>query len=79
MSAWAKLQMNWMTPKRPKLGINTVEYAESLERKEDHLYKIGDGEFGFPFGEYLLSKLFLCRTLLNERMIYSTVLNLPNS
>ena len=56
-SAWAKIKLGWTTSKTPVIGVeNRVSRSEgnSIQNASDEVYKIGDGAFGFPEGEYLL-------------------------
>lgn len=53
MSAWSKLKLGWMEARTPKFGVNEIAMAEEPS-DIPQLYKIGDGEFGFPKDEYLL-------------------------
>lgn len=50
MTCWTKAQLGWLTPQRVKLGVNTISDSTSSQ----DCIKIGDGEYGFPEGEYLL-------------------------
>lgn len=56
-SPWTKLQLRWSAPRTPIIGeenrISRVEGNLAYDTS-DLVYKIGDGEFGFPIGEYLL-------------------------
>ena len=57
MSAWSKAQLGWTTPQTASIGVeNRVARSEGYASEEapHHIYKIGDGEFGFPLYEYLL-------------------------
>lgn len=57
LSAWTKMELGWTTPQTPLFGVeNIVARSEGYPRTEplNRLYKIGDGAFGFPDGEYLL-------------------------
>jgi M6 family metalloprotease-like protein len=49
-SAWSKLQLGWLTAHKPKEGINFVT-ASQIKSDEPQVYKIGDGEAGFPTKE----------------------------
>eukprot|EP00980_Cylindrotheca_fusiformis_P031777 scaffold26944_cov127-Cylindrotheca_fusiformis.AAC.2 len=50
MSCWTKMKLGWLTPQVPVYGVNEVA-ASTLSQD---CYIIGDGQFGFPRGEYLL-------------------------
>ena len=50
MSCWTKIELGWVEPKRPVYGVNAVADSSTTPT----CFKIGDGEFGFPKGEYLL-------------------------
>jgi hypothetical protein len=56
MSAWSKMKLGWTTPRIPSVGLNRVARSELPASRQagHHLYKIGDGSFGYPRGEYLL-------------------------
>lgn len=56
MSAYSKMKLGWTVPRTPTVGMNVVARSEtpSTSGAPNHLYKIGDGQFGFPRGEYLL-------------------------
>lgn len=57
LSAWTKIQLGWTTPRTPSIGVeNRASRSEGYPTSEapDQAFKIGDGEFGFPIGEYLL-------------------------
>jgi hypothetical protein len=56
MSAYAKMKLSWTVPRTPVNGLNVVALSESssTSRTSRRLYKIGDGQFGYPQGEYLL-------------------------
>ncbi|KAG7358665.1 M6 family metalloprotease domain containing protein [Nitzschia inconspicua] len=56
MSAYSKMKLSWTVPRTPVVGLNIVARSESpsTSRAPHHLYKIGDGQFGYPQGEYLL-------------------------
>jgi len=56
-SAWTKLQLGWTASKTPVVGVeNRVSRSgrNPTQVASDKVYKIGDGVFGFPAGEYLL-------------------------
>lgn len=50
MSCWTKMALGWLTPQTPAYGINTISDSSYSQ----DCYLIGDGDFGFPYGEYLL-------------------------
>jgi hypothetical protein len=50
MSCWTKMALGWISPKTPAYGVNTISDSSSTP----DCFLIGDGEFGFPHGEYLL-------------------------
>ncbi|KAL3905451.1 MAG: hypothetical protein SGILL_009673 [Bacillariaceae sp.] len=56
MSAYSKMKLGWSTPRLPSVGLNRVARSEvsTTWQAPNHLYKIGDGRFGYPRGEYLL-------------------------
>jgi hypothetical protein len=56
MSAYSKMKLSWTVPRTPANGLNIVALSESPSSSSapNHLYKIGDGQFGYPRGEYLL-------------------------
>jgi hypothetical protein len=59
LSAWSKARLGWITPQTPYDGgedQNRVARSEGYATTEvpHHVYKIGDGEFGFPLNEYLM-------------------------
>lgn len=57
MSAWSKAKLGWITPQTPQVGEdNRVARSEGYTTSEapHHVYKIGDGKFGFPLNEYLM-------------------------
>lgn len=53
LSAWSKMKLGWLEPKNPVSGYNNIGYSRESSN-EALLYKIGDGAFNFPPGEYLL-------------------------
>ena len=51
------MQLGWTTPQTPSIGVeNRVSRSEGdpISIAPDQAFKIGDGEYGFPSGEYLL-------------------------
>lgn len=50
------MKLSWTTPRTPAIGLNVISRSESpsTSRAPHHLYKIGDGQYGYPRGEYLL-------------------------
>jgi hypothetical protein len=50
MSCWTKMELGWLLPKTPAYGVNTISDSSSTS----DCFLIGDGKFGFPYGEYLL-------------------------
>ncbi|CAJ1951220.1 unnamed protein product [Cylindrotheca closterium] len=50
MTCWTKAQLGWLTPQKVQYGVNTL--SDSITTPD--CIKIGDGEHGFPEGEYLL-------------------------
>mmetsp|Transcript_11951 Transcript_11951/g.30318 ORF Transcript_11951/g.30318 Transcript_11951/m.30318 type:complete len:767 (-) Transcript_11951:168-2468(-) len=73
LSAWAKVQLGWTTPRTPSIGVeNRVSRAEGSPTVEapDQAFKIGDGEFGFPRGEYLLIEFRKSDLLIGGIVIY---------
>jgi hypothetical protein len=54
-SAWAMKQLNFATPSIPYKGVNTILRADlTPSMGQANYYIIGNGQFGFPPGEYLL-------------------------
>lgn len=73
LSAWTKLQLGWTTPETPLIGVeNRVSRAEGYPTFEapNELFKIGDGDFGFPSGEYLLIEFRKSDLLIGGIAIY---------
>ena len=57
MSAWSKALLGWITPQTPSIGEeHRVARSEGYATSEapHHVFKIGDGKFGFPPNEYLM-------------------------
>jgi hypothetical protein len=67
------MQLGWTTPRTPSIGVeNRVSRSEGYPTSEapDQAFKIGDGEFGFPLGEYLLVEFRQSDLLLGGIAIY---------
>eukprot|EP00536_Pseudo-nitzschia_multiseries_P015296 jgi/Psemu1/69436/estExt_Genemark1.C_8530018 len=57
VDAWSKMKLGWTEPQTPSIGgENYVALSERNATTEvpHQLYKIGDGQFGYPLGEYFL-------------------------
>ena len=73
LSAWTKIQLGWTAPRTPSIGVeNRVSRSEgnSTSDAPEQAYKIGDGEFGFPRGEYLLIEFRKSDLLIGGIAIY---------
>lgn len=73
LSAWSKIQLGWTAPKTPLIGEeNRVSRSEEEPTSEapEQVFKIGDGKFGFPGGEYLLIEFRKSNKLLGGIAIY---------
>ena len=73
LSAWTKTQLGWTTPQTPLIGVeNRLSRSEGYSTSEapHQAYKIGDGQFGFPRGEYLLIEFRKSDLLIGGIAIY---------
>jgi hypothetical protein len=72
-SAWTKIQLGWTMPRTPSKGMeNRVYRSEGYPTNEgqDKAFKIGDGDFGYPIGEYLLIEFRQTDLLIGGIAIY---------
>jgi hypothetical protein len=74
LAAWARLELGWVEPVEPTPGGQILELEASAlpltPESSPKMYKIGDGKFGFPSGEYLL---------LENRQAYGYDEHIPSS
>ena len=73
LSAWTKVQLGWAAPEIPIVGAeNRLSRSEGNSTSEapHQVYKIGDGQFGFPRGEYLLMEFRKSDLLIGGIAIY---------
>ena len=79
MSAYSKMKLGWTTPRVPSVGLNRVARSEvqTTWQARNHLYKVGDGRFGYPRGEYLLIEYRKTEWLRGGLAIYHIDENAP--
>jgi len=73
MSAWSKMKIGWTEPQIPSIGVeNRVARAEgsATSNAPHQMFKIGDGQFGYPEGEYFLVEFRQTSWLIGGIAIY---------
>ncbi|KAG7358663.1 secreted metalloprotease [Nitzschia inconspicua] len=55
ISPWTMMQLGLVVPAVPHKGVNAIQRIDlTPSANQKSVYKIGDGAFGYPVGEYLL-------------------------
>lgn len=70
MSGWSKMKLGWTEPQTPSIGVENYVARSEGNHTSNRLFKIGDDDFLFPEGEYLLIEFRKTEWLIGGIAIY---------